>query len=45
MMIPIVNAIFDGKLNIEEFTNKLSINNLTNLSFKKAPQKIFPIIK
>jgi 1-deoxy-D-xylulose-5-phosphate reductoisomerase len=46
MVIPIVNAIFDGKLNIEDFykvkTNRK--NNFQNLSFKKVSKENFPMI-
>jgi 1-deoxy-D-xylulose-5-phosphate reductoisomerase len=48
MIIPLVNAIFDGDLNIDDFykfkikTNKK--NYLDNLTFKKVDKKIFPSI-
>ena len=45
MIIPIANAIFDGKLNIKEFykTDKKN-DKLENLVFKKVDKKIFPVI-
>ena len=46
MIIPLANAIFDGKLEINDF---LSINKnkkkIHNLSFDNVNNKIFPIIK
>ena len=44
MIIPLVNAIFDGKLNIKEFykTNKKK-DKLENLVFNKVDKKIFPV--
>ena len=43
MIVPIANAIFDGKLDISSFLkNKTKIENL---SFKKPDKKIFPILK
>ena len=45
MIIPLANAIFEGKLEINDF---LSINNkkkIHNLSFDNVNNKIFPIIK
>ncbi len=45
MIIPIANAMFDGKLNIKEFykTNRKN-DKLENLFFKKVDKKIFPVI-
>ena len=44
MKIPLVNAIFDGELNIDEFfLNKKNITE--NLVFKKVNKKIFPSVK
>ena len=45
MIIPLANAIFDGKLNIKEFykTDKKN-DKLENLVFKKVDKKIFPVI-
>ncbi len=45
MIIPIANAIFDGKLDIKEFY-KIDRKNdqLENLVFKKVDKKIFPVI-
>ena len=48
MIIPLANAIFNGKLNIEKFYSKKSQFNsdhFDNLIFKKPDQKIFPIIR
>ena len=46
MIIPIANAIFDGKLNIQKFyKTKKKKNTYENLVFKKVDKKIFPIIK
>ena len=48
MIIPLANAIFDGKLKIENFLPKNKIfkfSNFDNLIFKKPDQNIFPIIK
>ena len=45
MIIPLANAIFDGKLNIKEFykTEKKK-NKLENLVFDKVDKRIFPVI-
>ena len=48
MTIPIANAIFDGKLNIEDFYKKDKKNKseiLKDLSFQKVDKKIFPVIR
>ena len=48
MLIPLANAIFNGKLDIKKFYNKKSYLNsdyFDNLIFKKPDQKIFPIIR
>ncbi len=46
MIIPLANAIFDGKLNIQKFYKiKKKKNVIENLVFKKVDKKIFPIIK
>ena len=46
MIIPIVNAIFDSKLNIENFYKKNSSNiSIQNLTFLKPDDKIFPILR
>ena len=49
MIIPLANAIFDGKLQIKDFhkthSTKKNLNVIPNLIFKKPDQKIFPIIK
>ena len=45
MIIPLANAIFDGKLNIREFfkTEKIK-DKFENLVFSKVDKKIFPVI-
>ena len=47
MTIPLANAIFDDKLNIENFYKKdrWKNNNFSDLIFKKVDKKIFPMIK
>ncbi len=48
MIIPIVNAMFDGNLNIDNFykTKNYTKNKLIeDLSFRNVDDKIFPIIK
>ena len=47
MIIPIANAIFDGKLDIEKFYNekKKKKNEIESLIFNKVDTKKFPIIK
>ena len=48
MIIPLANAIFDGKINIENFYQKKKIKkkiDYKNLTFQKVNKKIFPIIK
>ena len=45
MIIPLANAIFDGKLNIREFYNTKKIKDkFDNLVFRKVDKKIFPVI-
>ena len=46
MKIPLANAIFDGKLNIEDFhkNNKETKIEFENLRFEKVNPKIFPTI-
>ena len=45
MIIPLANAIFDGKLNIKEFYKiDRKKDQLENLFFKKVDKKIFPVI-
>ena len=47
MIIPLANAIFDNRLDIEEFIklkNKISTEN-KNLVFRKVDEKIFPVIR
>ena len=45
MIIPLANAIFDGKLNIKEFykTDK-NKDKIENLIFNQVDKKIFPVI-
>ena len=45
MLIPIANAIFDGKLEIENFYKRKKTNIEKNLMFLKVDKKKFPIIK
>ena len=47
MIIPIVNAIFDGKININDFYKPMIKNKdmIENISFRRVDPKIFPIIK
>ena len=51
MKIPLVNALFDGKMEIDQFLvrgvkNKIDKSSLIkNLTFKKVDQTKFPIIK
>ena len=45
MIIPIANAIFNGKLNIEDFYQEKKSIFKENLIFKNADMKKFPIIK
>ena len=45
MKIPLANAIFDGKININEFLKKKKNKlELENLIFKKVNKKIFPVV-
>ena len=45
MIIPLANAIFDGKLNIKEFyKNDRKNDKLENLIFKNVDKKIFHVI-
>ena len=48
MQIPIVNAIYDEKLNIEDFkkiNEKQKKTTISDLSFKQVDSKVFPVIK
>ena len=45
MIIPLVNALFDDKLNIKNFYKTNFKSNIQNLSFQKVNPKKFPIIK
>ena len=45
MIIPLANAMFDGKLNIKEFyKNDKNKDKLENLIFSKVDKNIFPVI-
>ena len=48
MVIPLANAIFDGKLDIQNFLKvkkKRKKENFENLIFKPVDERIFPIVK
>ena len=49
MIIPLANAIFDGKIDIENFYQnrdlKFKDKVIKNLNFRKVNNKIFPLIK
>ena len=49
MIIPLANAIFDGKIDIKNFyqNNNLKFKDKVtkNLNFRKVNNKIFPLIK
>ena len=45
MIVPIANAIFDNKIDINEFINLKPKNQIQNLSFQKVNNKIFPMVK
>ena len=48
MIIPITNALYNNKLNIDNFYKpKIDFDkkNFLNLNFSKVDKKIFPIIK
>ena len=48
MIIPLANAIFDSKININDFYRKRNLEsnkNIKNLTFKKINPRIFPTIK
>ncbi len=48
MIIPIANAIFDGRLNIEDFykmNTKKTSSILKDLSFQEVNKRIFPVIR
>ena len=44
MKIPLVNAIFDGKVDIDEFVKKKKNLNFQDLVFRKVNKRIFPSI-
>ena len=48
MMIPLVNAIYDGRINISDFKDlkrKYMDQYPQNLTFKKVNKKVFPTVK
>jgi 1-deoxy-D-xylulose-5-phosphate reductoisomerase len=45
MIIPIANAIFENKLDIENFYFSKKKNIIENLIFKHVDKKVFPVIK
>ena len=46
MIIPLANAIFDGKINIDDFIKKKKkIKAIEDLYFQKVDSNIFPVIK
>ena len=46
MIIPLANAIFDGKININDFIKKKKkIKAIEDLYFQKVDSNIFPVIK
>tara|TARA_B100000575_G_C23098830_1_gene633891 strand:- start:204 stop:1367 length:1164 start_codon:yes stop_codon:yes gene_type:complete len=44
MKIPLANAMFNGKLNIENFIKEKKILRFENLTFEKVNKKLFPSI-
>ena len=44
MIIPIANAIFDNKLDINDFYHN-NIKEIKNLTFEKVNKRTFPLIK
>lgn len=45
MIIPLANAIFDGKIDINQFYKVKDLPEFENLIFKKVDNKIFPAIR
>ena len=45
MKIPLANAIFDGKININKFYKENNSTIFDNMIFKRVDRKIFPAIK
>ena len=46
MVIPLANAIYDGKININEFLKKKkNYIGIRNLNFRTVKQTIFPVVK
>ena len=44
MIVPLANAMMDGKLNIENFYKTKNKNYFENLIFKPVNKKVFPVI-
>ncbi len=44
MIVPLANAMLDGKLNIENFIKTKNKNYFENLIFKSVDKKVFPVI-
>tara|TARA_B100001121_G_C18679575_1_gene617870 strand:- start:302 stop:1465 length:1164 start_codon:yes stop_codon:yes gene_type:complete len=44
MIVPLANAMLDGKLNIEDFYKTKNKNYFENLIFKSVDKKVFPVI-
>ena len=44
MIVPLANAMMDGKLNIEDFYKTKNKNYFENLIFKPVNKKVFPVI-
>ena len=44
MIVPLANAMLDGKLNIENFIKTKNKNHFENLIFKSVDKKVFPVI-
>ena len=44
MIVPLANAMMDGKLNIEDFYKTKNKNYFENLIFKSVDKKVFPVI-
>ena len=44
MIVPLANAMMDGKLNIEDFYKTKNKNYFENLIFKPVNKNVFPVI-
>ena len=44
MIVPLANAMLDGKLNIENYIKTKNKNYFENLIFKSVDKKVFPVI-